>query len=254
MVSRRRSAAPCTAASRRATRSSRHVGMSGAPIINVEAGCASGGAGARARRRGDPLRPLRHRTGLRYGEDAEGHHPVVVLRAVARGGRAGGHTGLLRPASAAPDARVERDTAEQLAAGVGEEPSPTASHNPYAMFRKPFTLASGAGLRPMVCEPLTLYMLCSPNEGAAAVVLRRAQAATSPGQRASCAPPPCVHTCRAACLGEHTPMSGLLDDGLAIAERSWRHGPRTRKRASDPKQLQVVEVQDTDSAPRAAVV
>ena len=45
--------------------------------------------------------------------------------------------------------------------------------NPNAMFRKPVTTHEVLASR-VVCEPLHLWMLCSPNESAAAVVLRRA--------------------------------------------------------------------------------
>ena len=46
--------------------------------------------------------------------------------------------------------------------------------NPAAMFRKAVTAEAVLDSR-VVCEPLNLWMLCSPNEGAAAVVLRRAR-------------------------------------------------------------------------------
>src|SRR6266446_6790451 len=49
-------------------------------------------------------------------------------------------------------------------------------HNPDAMFRKEVTAEEVLASR-VVCEPLHLWMLCSPNEGAAAVVLRRADLA-----------------------------------------------------------------------------
>ena len=51
---------------------------------------------AATRRGGDPRRAVRLRARVRHGEDAEGHHPLVVLRAVARGGRARGDAGVLR--------------------------------------------------------------------------------------------------------------------------------------------------------------
>ena len=43
------------------------------------------------------------------------------------------------------------------------------------MFQKAVTVDEVLAAR-MICEPLTLFMLCSPNEGAAAVVLERAGA------------------------------------------------------------------------------
>ena len=39
----------------------------------------------------------------------------------------------------------------------------------------------------LVCEPLNLWMLCSPNEGAAALVLRRANGASSSRPRVNVA-------------------------------------------------------------------
>src|SRR3954452_21738761 len=83
-------------------------------------------------------------------------------------------------------------------------------HNEHAMFRKPVTADDVLASR-VVCEPLHLWMLCSPNEGAAAVVLRRgdggAQLAASvlrshtPGQ----------------VLGEATPLAGKADDDIPSA-------------------------------------
>src|SRR5205085_9197952 len=44
-------------------------------------------------------------------------------------------------------------------------------HNPDAMFRAAVTAGEVLASR-LVCEPLRLWMLCSPDEGAAALVLR----------------------------------------------------------------------------------
>src|SRR5205814_9670295 len=49
-------------------------------------------------------------------------------------------------------------------------------HNPDAMFHSAVTADEVLASR-VVCEPLHLWMLCSPNEGAAAVVLRKADQA-----------------------------------------------------------------------------
>src|SRR3974390_547238 len=51
--------------------------------------------------------------------------------------------------------------------------------NPDVMFQKETTVEEVLASR-VVCEPLHLFMLCSPNEGAAALVLRRADLA-APG-------------------------------------------------------------------------
>src|SRR5262249_51848008 len=113
-------------------------------------------------------------------------------------------------------------------------------HNPNAMFRKPFTLEAVLA-SPMVCDPLRLYMLCSPNEGAAAVVL---SATPSPVR---------VHaaTLRSHLpgnvLGEHTPLSGLADDTVASpTELAAQEAYETA--GIGPEDVNVVELQDTDSA------
>ena len=86
--SRPRSAAPPTPASPPGTRCSARSGCTGVPIVDVEAGCASGGAALMLAGGRHPGRPVRLVPRVRHREDAQGHHPLVVLRAVARGGRA----------------------------------------------------------------------------------------------------------------------------------------------------------------------
>ncbi len=217
------------------------LGLSGMPIINVEAGCASGGAalglGVEAIRSG------RCDTVLVFGIEKM---PKGIIRSSffepwrEQAGLA------VTPAYFALRAqRLMRDsdvTREQLAA-VSVKNHGNGVANPHAMFRKPFTLAQVLA-SPVVCEPLTLFMLCSPNEGAAAVVLRRVT-----GDRAGRV------VVRAATLrshlpgsvlGEHTPMSGLLDDDLpSPTELAARAA--YEEAGVGPEDLHVVELQDTDS-------
>ena len=74
------------------------LGMTGMPIVDVEAGCASGAAALMLGAAAITGRAVRHGGCLRGGEDAAGHHPFLLLRPLA--GRSGlrGHAGLLRPA------------------------------------------------------------------------------------------------------------------------------------------------------------
>jgi acetyl-CoA acetyltransferase len=62
------------------------------------------------------------------------------------------------------------DAAVQDLALVSAKNHRHAVHNPNAMYRKEVTVEEVLGSR-AVCPPLTLLMLCAPNEGAAAVVL-----------------------------------------------------------------------------------
>jgi acetyl-CoA acetyltransferase len=118
-------------------------------------------------------------------------------------------------------------------------------HNPYAMFRKEFSLEAVLG-SPMVCDPLRLYMMCSPNEGAAAVVVT----ATPP-----IGATPRVRVAAAALrshlpgnvLGEHTPLSGLAVADVPSPTELAAHDAYEAA-GLGPRDLDVVELQDTDSA------
>jgi acetyl-CoA acetyltransferase len=83
-------------------------------------------------------------------------------------------------------------------------------------------------------------MLCSPNEGAAAVLLSarpsavRVLAAALRSQRAG------------SVLGEHTPLAGVADDAIpAPTEMAARDAYETA--GVGPADVDVVELQDTDS-------
>jgi acetyl-CoA C-acetyltransferase len=214
------------------------LGVTGMPIINVEAGCASGGAalglGASAIASGRCERVLV------FGMEKM---PKGIIRSSffapwrEQGGLA------VTPAYFALRAqRLMRDsgvTREHLAQ-VSVKNHRNGVHNPHAMFRKELSLDAVLA-SPLVCDPLRLYMLCSPNEGAAAVVL----SATPSPVRISAA------TLRSHLpgnvLGEHTPLSGLADDAVAApTELAAREAYEIA--GIGPGDLDVVELQDTDSA------
>jgi acetyl-CoA C-acetyltransferase len=217
------------------------LGMTGMPIVNVEAGCASGsaalGLGVEAIRGG------RCDTVLVFGMEKM---PRGIIRSSffepwrEEAGLA------VTPAYFALRAqRLMREsgvTREQLAQ-VSVKNHRNGVHNPNAMFRKEFSLEAVLS-SPVVCEPLTLYMLCSPNEGAASIVLRRA--AGSGTGRVSVAAAAVRSHLPGAVLGEHTPMSGLVDDGFpSPTELAARAA--FEEAGLGPEDLDVVELQDTDS-------
>jgi acetyl-CoA acetyltransferase len=116
--------------------------------------------------------------------------------------------------------------------------------NPIAMFRKPTTTDDVLASR-LVCEPLHLHMLCSPNEGAAAVVLRRA------GGKHAGAPVVAAAALRShlpgSVLGEATPLSGV-DDSTIPPPSSLAAEAAYDEAGIAPADLDVVECQDTDAA------
>jgi acetyl-CoA acetyltransferase len=214
------------------------LARTGIPIVDVEAGCASGAAalalGASAIRSGD------RDCVLVFGMEKM---PKGMIRSSffePWQERAG-----LTPAPAYFALRAQRLmdeaglTKNELAAVVVKNRR-NGEHNPNAMFRKAVTADEVLASR-VVCEPLHLWMLCSPNEGAAAVVLRRSTHGVQ---------------VRAACLRSHlpgsvlaesTPMAGIDDAGIT---------PPTMLAADDayaaaalgPDDIDVIECQDTDAA------
>jgi len=222
------------------------LGLTGGPIIDVEAGCASGAAA------------------LALGAAAieAGQYDTVLVLGVEKMPK-----GMIRssffdpwmeeaglaatPAYFALRAqRVMREsgvTARQLADVVVKNRRNGAA-NPSAFFRKEVTAEEVLASK-LVCPPLHLWMLCSPDEGAAAVVLRRPAPVPSRAH-------PAVRLVATALrshlpgnvLGEHTPLSGMIDD-VSIPTPTRLAAAAAYERAGlEPHEVHVAEVQDTDAA------
>src|SRR5438105_6804107 len=181
------------------------LGATGGPIVDVEAGCASGGAAVM----------------LATGAIAAGQYDTVLVFGMEKMPK-----GIIRSSFFAPwqeqaglaatpayfalrAQRLMREsgvTKDHLASVVVKNRR-NGIHNPDAMFRKEVTPEAVLASR-LVCEPLHLWMLCSPNEGAAALVLRRA---AEPGDGVTIAAAVLRSHLPGNVLSEATPMSGLVD-------------------------------------------
>ncbi len=214
------------------------LGLTGGPIVDVEAGCASGaaalsmGAGA--------ISSGQYDTVLVFGIEKM---PKGVIRSsfFAPWQEAAG----LTPAPAyfalrAQRLMIERGLTKEQLARVVVKNRRHGVDNPDAMFRSAVTEEEVLASR-VVCEPLHLWMLCSPNEGAAAVVLRAGGGGVQ---------------LRAASLRSHlpgyvlnegTPLSGLVDlepepPSASAARAAYEES------GFGPSDLDVVECQDADAA------
>jgi acetyl-CoA acetyltransferase len=116
------------------------------------------------------------------------------------------------------------------------------------MFRKEVTAEEVLASR-VVCEPLHLWMLCSPNEGAAAVVLRRASGSRGGrgDNRVYLAAARLRSHLPGSVLGEATPMSGI-DDTHITPPSTLAVDDAYAEAGIGPDDLDVVECQDTDAA------
>jgi acetyl-CoA acetyltransferase len=217
------------------------LGLTGGPIVDVEAGCASGAAALMLA--SAAIRAGQYDTALVFGIEKM---PKGIIRSSffepwrELAGLAA------TPAYFALRAqRLMRDsglTKDDLAAVVVKNRR-HGVHNPDAMFRKEVTAKEVLASR-VVCEPLHLWMLCSPNEGAAAVVLRADRRAGNGVQL------------RAAVLRSHlpgnvldesTPLSGLADDDLPSAT-ALAAAAAYDEAGIGPADLDLAECQDTDAA------
>jgi acetyl-CoA acetyltransferase len=214
------------------------LARTGVPIVDVEAGCASGAAalalGAGAIRSGErdcvlvfgmekmPKGMIRSSFFEPWQEQA-GLTPAPAYFAL-RAQRLMRESGLTKDDLAAVVVKNRRNGVE----------------NPNAMFRKEVSAEEVLASR-VVSEPLHLWMLCSPNEGAAAVVLRRGTGGVQ---------------LRAACLRSHLPGSVLAESTPMAGIDDRDITPPTMLAADDayaaagigPDDIDVVECQDTDAA------
>ena len=214
------------------------LGLAGVPIVNVEAGCASGGAAL----------------ALGATAVASGRHDVVLAFGLEKMPRGIIRSSFFEPwreeaglaatpayfALRAQRLMRESDVRLEDLARVSATNHRHGVANPHAMYRKALSVEEILA-SPVVCEPLRLLMLCAPNEGAAAVVL---SARPTPVRVAAAA----LRSHHAgSVLGEHTPLSGLADDGVPTptemaAADAWAEA------GLGPADLHVVELQDTDAA------
>ena len=218
------------------------LGLSGVPIVNVEAGCASGGAAL----------------ALGAAQVAMGRYERVLVVGLEKMPRGMIRSSFFEPwreeaglaatpgyfALRAQRLMRESDVRLEDLAAVSVTNHAHGVHNPNAMYRKPVTVAQVLESA-LVCEPLRLLMLCSPNEGAAAIVL-------------SATPPPAGPAVRVAAaqlrshlagnvLGEHTPLCGLIDDTMPTPTEMAARAAYDEA-GLGPADLDVVELQDTDAA------
>jgi acetyl-CoA acetyltransferase len=218
------------------------LARTGMPIVDVEAGCASGGAALQ----------------LAAGAIRAGQYDSVLVFGVEKMPKGIIRSSFFEPwreeaGLAATPAyfalraqRLLREaglTKEHLADLVVKNRQ-NGVHNPNAMFRKPVTREEVLASR-VVCEPLHLWMLCSPNEGAAAIVLQREadadpHAVTLASARLRSHLPGSV-------LGEATPLSGIDDSEITPPSALAAHDAY-EEAGIGPGDIDVVECQDTDAA------
>lgn len=220
------------------------LGLTGGPIVDMEAGCASGAAALM----------------LATGAIEAGQYDCVLVFGVEKMPK-----GMIRssffepwaeqagltPAPAYFALRAQRlmresGVTDDDLAGVVVKNRANGAHNPAAMFQKAVA-ADDVLASKVVCAPLRLWMLCSPNEGAAAVVLRRAR--SGPAERTVRVAATALRSHLAGnVLGEGTPLSGVVDDTSIPSPTEMAAAEAYERSGIGPSDVDVAEVQDTDAA------
>lgn len=216
------------------------LGATGIPIINVENACSSGTAGM-----------VMARQALLSGDYR--NVAVVGIEKMPRGfmdmdyfdpwQQRIGHA--VNPAQFAFAIRrhmFEHGTTEHQLALVAEKNHAHSVHNERAMYRKPIPVEQILASK-MITDPLRLLMLCTPNEGAAAAILTRRPAQAGDVRIAGYG---LKTATRLQPIGEHMPTdSPIADAGPSVTRRAANEA--YERAGIGPADLDVVEVQDTDS-------
>jgi acetyl-CoA acetyltransferase len=154
------------------------VARIGKPVINVEAACASSGSALFLASRliesggADVVLCLGVEKAPKGFVAASGFEPWQIENGLG-----------VNPvyfAIQAQELMAAADVTVEDLADVSVKNHRHAVDNPNAMFRKPVTRGEVLGSKE-ICPPLTLLMLCAPNEGAAAVVLMSRREAADRG-------------------------------------------------------------------------
>ncbi|MGO9342998.1 MAG: thiolase family protein [Acidimicrobiales bacterium] len=220
------------------------LGMTGMPIVDVEAGCASGGAAMALAK--SAIEAGQIETALVFGVEKM---PRGIIRSSFF--EPWQEVSGLASTPAYFALRAQRlmnssgVTKAHLAAVVVKNRKHGAE-NPDAMYRSEVDTESVLASR-VVCEPLHLWMLCSPNEGAAAVVLKAAGTRPAPVPPVRLAAAVLRSHLPGAVLSESTPMSGLTTDDVP-APTTLAARQAFEEAGIGPGDLHVVECQDTDAA------
>jgi acetyl-CoA acetyltransferase len=216
------------------------IARTGMPIIDVEAGCASGGAALQLA--AGAIRAGQYDCALVFGIEKM---PKGIIRSSffepwreAAGLAATPAYFALRAQRLLREAGLSK---HELAEVVVKNRRHGVA-NPNALFRNEVTADDVLASR-VVCEPLHLWMLCSPDEGAAAVVLRR----SSGGGGVTLASARLRSHLPGSVLGEATPLSGI-DDTDITPPSTLAARDAYAEAGIGPSDLHVVECQDTDAA------
>jgi acetyl-CoA acetyltransferase len=226
----------------KAQRITARLGATGRPVFGVESACASSAAALITGR--DAIESGRARVVLCLGVEkaprgfiaGAGFEPWQIKSGV---GVTPIYFALQAQEMLAAAGGTPRDLAE-----VSVKNHANGVHNPNAMYRAAMTADQILDSK-MVCPPLTLLMLCAPNEGAAAVVLMSADEARRRGVAQ-------LVELRAVAVATRAPGDWFVPapsrlSGVTSSPTRTAAAAAYEQSGLGPAELDVVECQDTDA-------
>jgi acetyl-CoA C-acetyltransferase len=221
----------------------RPLGATGIPICDVEAACASGGVAMRQ---------------AISGIEAEEYDVAVVLgvEKMPRGfmdplmlyERWQVEMGMsTNPSYWAMRARrhmYEHGTTEMHIAKVAYKSHKNSVNNPYAMYRKEFSLEEILNSK-LVCDPIRLLEICAPNEGAAAIIMCTKEKAKQLSRKGVTLAA-CTHTITLYSADFRVPLDSMSANMLNPGPTEETSKKAYERSGIGPEDIDLFEVQDTD--------
>jgi len=226
------------------TRILRPLGATGVPICDVEAACASGGVALRQAVLG--LQSGAFDTSLVLGVEKMPRgfmEPSMIYDKWQI--EMGMDTNPSYWAMRARRHMFEYGTTDMQIAKVAYKNHKNSVHNPYAMYQREFTIEEIIG-SPLVCDPIHLYEICAPDEGAAAVVLctkeKAHQYTNKPITIAACNHAIALYSADFRCPIDFTSATASNPGPTEVAAKK-----AYQEAGIGPEDINCFEVQDTDA-------
>ena len=221
------------------------LGLTGVPFINVANGCATGGSALISAY--NALRSGAADVVMAIGFDKHPRGAFDPLPADYGIGDWYGETGLMLTTQffgmKIQRYMHEHGISKEVLAKVAAKAFRNGAKNENAWRRTPMSEDQILDA-PMIADPLTQYMFCSPAEGAVALVLTTAERArASPRGRCTCG----RRCSRRARSGRSKCSTRRWPTSAATRRASPLQPGRSRWPASSPGDIDVVQVQDTES-------
>lgn len=140
----------------------------------------------------------------------------------------------------------EYGTTEEQIAKVAYKNHKNSVHNPNAMYQKEFTMEQILNSK-IVCDPIRLFEICAPNEGAAAVVVCAKEVAQKYSSTKPVTIASCIHTLATYSADFRCPIDSMSATIMPPGPTEVTAKKAYEAAGMGPDDINCYEVQDTDA-------